>query len=305
MLSNLPDTHLLVTFLEVSRLGTVTAAAESLRITQPAVSQRLKQLQEWMGVRLFERVGRRLELTEYGVRLQHDATGALARLQSVRQSVLGEGEEPSGTVRLGTLPTLARHGFLSCIAGVVRDYPQLKLTFRFGVVAEMLKLLRVGELDALVLIGDVDQSWSSSEQIGEIRIVAAMSPAWSEENMSLSALRKRRYLAWSGPTDPTFGFVADFAASSRLVGPSTPEIPHIETLRALAAAGVGYTLLPDYTTWVDERMGLIRTQPVPGLNRSFGVYLVGRTEQVFGPAASLVRSMITDSWRSHERSASV
>ena len=69
------DLVLLQTFHEVARLGSVTGAAKQLGRSQPAVSHRLRALEAELGVPLFEKVGRRLKLTDYGRRL-HEVMAA-------------------------------------------------------------------------------------------------------------------------------------------------------------------------------------------------------------------------------------
>lgn len=291
---DLPETHLLATFLAVAREGTLTEAAQVLHRSQPAVSHRLKQLEEWAGVELFEKVGRTLELTEFGRRMQSEAIDALARLNSVRQALHEQTEEPRGIVRIGTFPTIARHGIIDAIEEIISNYPELKLVFRFGLAPDMIEQLRVGALDALVLIGEVRAPGLAIEEIGEIRVVAVTST--EVEPSSLEDLKKMRYLAWSGPTDPTFTNVRRFVQANGLETPTTPEIPHIETLRALAASGHGYTILPDYTTRIDRSNGLINTTAIPGLDESFAIHLIGRSRQVHGPALARVKDIIRGCW---------
>jgi len=290
------ETHLLETFVEVARTGSVTEAARSLHRSQPAVSHRLSALEERFGVPLFEKVGRGLRLTEYGRRLRDEATDLLARLTELPRSVVGNPERLTGAVRVGTLPTLGRHWLLSSIVDVMTDHPLLRLSFRFGMTDVLLSELRRGQLDLVVVVGSVPQAGMVVRQLGEVRVVAAMSPdhVGDMSRLTLRKLREMRYLAWQGPADPTFDAVRRFAEEKELVDETTSEFPHIETLRALAAAGVGYALLPDYTTASEVADGQLVTFPVPGLAQRFPVYLLTRENQVLGPASEAVRKAIAN-----------
>ena len=79
------DLRRLKTFVAVADLGTVTKAAVHLRIGQPALSRQISDLQQELGLRLFDRVGRRLILTAQGEQLLVDCRRVLTDLNSVRE----------------------------------------------------------------------------------------------------------------------------------------------------------------------------------------------------------------------------
>ena len=81
------DTHSLTVFMAVADTGSFSAAAERLFLTQPAVSKRIAQLEQQLGTRLFDRVGRRIRLTEAGEALRPRA----------RRPAGAEGREPPNT----------------------------------------------------------------------------------------------------------------------------------------------------------------------------------------------------------------
>ena len=94
-------------FTEVARLGTFSAAAELLNLTQPAISQQIAQLEKRLGVSLLERLGRRatptaagLELLDHAARIDGAVAAALERLSHHRRGEIGR-------VRLGTGATAA------------------------------------------------------------------------------------------------------------------------------------------------------------------------------------------------------
>jgi len=101
--------HLTVRQLEVlaavGREGSVTAAAEALHLTQPAVSMQLRQLEEQLGLTLFEIVGRRLQITEPGKELVALAIELLARLDDLEQTARSLRGVAHGRVRLGVVST--------------------------------------------------------------------------------------------------------------------------------------------------------------------------------------------------------
>ena len=292
------DLNLVRTFLEVARIGSVTAAADGLRLSQPAVSHRLRALEADLGVTLFEPHGRGLRLTEHGRRLRAEGADLIARAQHVRERVTGLGED-EGDVTIGTLPTVAAHLLVPVLTDVLRDRPRVRVSFEFDYVPALLRRLRAGELDMLIVIGEVDDDDLSVHRLGAAALGAvlasdvaprrrAITPAW---------LRKRRYIAFGGASDPTFDEIARFVRRHRLADRFTPRIPHIETLRALAGAGAGYALLPTYTARRDVVDGRVAVRRVEGLDATPPVSLVHRQPMVDTPVLRATRTAIADGVR--------
>lgn len=276
------DLQRLQTFYEVARLGGVHAAAQVLHRTQPAISHRLRLLQDELGVPLFERVGRRLILTDAGRRLQEHCGEIFAHARSLREVVTATGEL-EGRVGVGTLPTVAAHLLHEPIAQLIARHPRLQLSFTFDIVGPLLQALRAGRLDFVAMVGEVDASGLSSRPLGTTRLVAVAAPRVLPEGrapLPLSRLRKLRRLAWDGPADPTFDRVQRFVTSNGLAGPFDPRIPNIETLRVLAASGAGYTILPEYTVRRDVAQGRLVARSPAGLTDTIPMVLLRRSSTV-------------------------
>ena len=280
------DLVLLQTFHEVARLGSVTGAAKQLGRSQPAVSHRLRALEAELGVPLFEKVGRRLKLTDYGRRLHERCFDLMVMSSRIRAAVGVDAVE--GRVTIGALPTVAAHLLVPVMADLTRRFPALGLSFAFGHVAALCDHLRTGRVDALMVLGDVPALDFDVETVGRTDLVAVMSPEDAPRKrgtVRLSELRQLRYLGWEeGPADATFDVIAAFVAKHRLADSYTLRIPHIETLRELAAAGAGYTILPRYTVSAEvKRKRVVALEPV-ALTTPIDINLVTRRQQLVTPA---------------------
>jgi LysR family pca operon transcriptional activator len=140
----------LQTFAEVARQESVMRAAEVLHVSQPAVTKTMRELEELLGVALFQRAGRGIRITRYGdVFLKHTGA-ALAALRQGIDSVAQErfGEAPM--IRIGALPTVAAR----IMPGAMRRFAEEGTWSRIKIVtgenAVLLEQLRVGELDLVV-----------------------------------------------------------------------------------------------------------------------------------------------------------
>lgn len=137
-------------FLEVTRQGSVVRAADILSLTQPAVSKKLKELEEILGVRLLERSKKGIELTHYGnVFLEHAST-SVAALREGAERVAQAQSTGLQKLNIGVLPTVAT----SVLPEAVKRFRQQNFDVRLHLVSGpnslLMSQLRVGELDLVV-----------------------------------------------------------------------------------------------------------------------------------------------------------
>jgi DNA-binding transcriptional LysR family regulator len=286
------DLILLQTFIEVVRLGSVTAAAKTLSRSQPAISNRLRSLESELGVSLFEKVGRKLELTEFGQKLQSRCADLMALSRSIRDIANLPGGKLTGRIRVGTAPTIAAHLLVSCLSEFLRDHNELELVFRLDLVDPLLEQLRQGIVDVVLVFSDHPPEGFDVTPIGATQLAAILPPAYASHRGTISVrrLRELRYLAWQGPRDPGADLISSYVHEHKLANQFTPRIPHVETLRELVADGAGYTILPRYTAYRSERQGQVVTRLTSGLKKSVNLYMVGRKRQVHAPALDRLRS---------------
>ncbi|HWQ51237.1 MAG TPA: LysR family transcriptional regulator [Terriglobales bacterium] len=134
-------------FLAVAGAGSFSSAARSLYISQPAVSQAIRQLEGQLGATLFVRRARGVELSAEGKVLYHHAQAAIALIDAGEEK-LGRMERlQAGDLRIGAGDTITRHVLLSLLGRFSREYPGVALSVRNGTTAETVELLRGGGVD--------------------------------------------------------------------------------------------------------------------------------------------------------------
>jgi DNA-binding transcriptional LysR family regulator len=132
---------------EVAKRGTITAAAEALYLTPPAVSHQLAQLEREVGLPLLQRTARSVRLTDPGRRLVAHAEVILAECESALADVESFAAEVSGTVSVSVFQTAAQSIALPALAELTHTFPNLELTIRELEPAHALPALRAGLLD--------------------------------------------------------------------------------------------------------------------------------------------------------------
>ncbi|MBB2168277.1 LysR family transcriptional regulator [Gluconacetobacter aggeris] len=136
----------------VDRLGSFKAAAEALRMTQPAVSARISQLEAMLDARIFYRSGKRVSLTPVGVTLVNYAERILSLREAAVATIKGHNEE-HGIIRIGTMET-AVHTWLPSLMCVISDkYQQVTVDLDVNVSDEIQRKILKGMLDVGFYIG--------------------------------------------------------------------------------------------------------------------------------------------------------
>lgn len=147
------NTHRLRILREVAARGTLTAAAEALYLTGPAVSHQMATLERELGVRLFERTPRSVQLTEAGRRLVLHAETILTDCEAAMAEVQSFSSEVAGSVTVSILETAANPGL-----AVLKErsrHPALKVVLVSMHPTDALAALRAGEID-IALADDWD-----------------------------------------------------------------------------------------------------------------------------------------------------
>lgn len=139
----------LVGFLEVARLRSFAKAADAMAVSQPAISKTLKELEEILGSRLFERGKSGVVLTSAGIAFLRYAGPCVQALRDGVNTLRGD-DRAGGLVRVGVLSTVESQVVPEVVLRLHRQHPALVVSVATGPSAHLLAQLRVGELDLVV-----------------------------------------------------------------------------------------------------------------------------------------------------------
>lgn len=135
--------------------GSFTRAAEALHVSQPALSQQIKELEERLGAQLLDRSGRQIRPTDLGsVYLQH-VHRALEELEEGRRAVRDVEDLSTGSLRLGATLSASAYMIGPLLEGFRARYPGVALTVRIAPQEELEPALRGDQLDLAIGFGDV------------------------------------------------------------------------------------------------------------------------------------------------------
>lgn len=232
------------TFLTVCRTGSFTRAAEELHVTQPAVSQHVRQLERHYGQPLFEKTGRGVEPTAAGrvlyralSTMEDDERRLRAELEALRA------EAPAAPLRLGCTRTVADYVAPSLLAGHLRRHPEGRVLMRTGNTQELVGLIEQGEIDLALVEGSFDHKAFESEVFSRERYVAVA--ASGERPDSVVELLGQR-LILREPGSGTREILERHLATRDLAVTDFAgviELSSIPAIKACVAAGTGVSFL--------------------------------------------------------------
>ena len=243
------------TFLTVCRTGSLTRAAAELHVTQPAVSQHIRQLERHYGCRLFTKTGRGVAPTAAGGLLRRELgamEGDEGRLRAEIEALEGE-KDARPPLRLGCTRTVGDFVAPRILADHLRRHPGERLLMRVGNTAELVRLLDGGEIDLALVEGSFDRASFESETFSREPFVAVA--AAGARPASVTDLLGMRLVLRERGSGTREILERHLAARDLAVGDfaGVIELASIPAIKACAAAGAGVSFL--YRVAVADELG--------------------------------------------------
>lgn len=233
--------------LAAARLGSFSAAAKALHMAQPSLSEQVRRLEAELGVELFARVGRGLELTEAGRAFLPEAERVLADLERARESVVEVRELRAGTLSFGTFGAARWYRLPEVIADLRTAHPEIRVRAVGQNSSEVADQVRGGALEVgLVVLPIDDRGLEVRPAIRDEVLYASADPERLEKRMSTRRLAEAPLILYDarwGDADPTRRQLADRAQRAGVRIEPVVEVEDVEVALELAARGVGDTIV--------------------------------------------------------------
>lgn len=268
-------------------------AAESLGMTQPAASKLLKELEDMLGVSLFERLPRGMQPTWYGEIMIRHARMAMASLNQAYEEISALKSGLTGEVSIGTIMTPGTLLIPQTIARIKRDHPYLKIKVQMESSDVLLPRLRQGQLDILVarLFDAHDKSGLDYEPLSDEPVCIVGGPQHPLLRSSNLKLQDVAALPWIVPPVGSVlrrHFDMGFRAAN-----IDPPINVVETTAPLVITGLlnqsgMLAVLPLDVAQHYARHGMAAILPLELPNTMDGYGLITRRDQLLSPGAALM-----------------
>lgn len=225
----------------------ITKAAQSLYISQPSLTKKIKQIEQEFNITMVQRGTKGIQFTTQGEYLAQCADEMLARLSRIKEVVLNMEEEVSGTLRIGVTTYMTKHKLPKWLKLFKERYPKVDFKVTTALSREIFQRIYNSELHIGILHGNYDWSGPKSLLLEENICVA------SKEKIALEEL----------PTKPMIHYGADnllkhmidnWWSSQFTTSPFIGmEVDKIDTCKEMVLNGLGYGILPrDFLEEHDE-----------------------------------------------------
>ncbi len=161
-------------FLNIAERGNFTRAAETLMISQPALSRSIQKLEEELGQPVFERKTRSVSLTDAGKLLQSRAQQVLTILEDTKAEITDDGQ--SGRIRVGAIPTIAPYFLPEVLQRFSAAYPKATIIVQESTTDVLLKSCTQGEIDLAIVALPVPTKYLEVEELFKEELLLVLPP---------------------------------------------------------------------------------------------------------------------------------
>ena len=273
-------------FLAVAREQNISAAAQSLHLTQPTLSRQLMELEKELGKQLMVRGSRKITLTEDGMRLRRRAEEILELVDRTEKEVMQSDDTVSGDIYIGTGETDGVRQIVRAANQLQGSHPGIRFHIVSGDAMDVCERLDKGLLDFGILLGDMDKTKYSCMEL-------PMKDTWGVLMRRDSPLAQRETVSPRDLWDKPLILSRQVDNKSGLYRWLRKEPSELHTVAT-------YNLIYNASLMVDEGMGyaftLDKLVNTAGSNLCFrplkprlelGMYLVWKKSQIFSRAAEL------------------
>jgi DNA-binding transcriptional LysR family regulator len=275
-------------FLAVARAGSFRAAAETLHLSQPALSQHVGELERELGARLFDRLGRRVALTEAGRILEDHAQRIFATLTSAQENVAELGALKRGSLLIGASTTPGIYVLPRLAARFQELYPGITLRVRIANSAAIEEQIRANELDLGVVGGHGVRPGEECLSAGlpdELVVVVPPGHAWARRReIGVELLAPERLLIREEGSATRQVTERALELAGAKIG-LTMELGHTEAIKQAVMAGLGVAFLSVHAIRVEVETGRLSALRLRGHRVRRHFHVIHNEARTLGAAA--------------------
>jgi DNA-binding transcriptional LysR family regulator len=277
--------HLAV-FHAVAQAGSMTRGAERLDVSQPAVSKQVRELERALGVHLFDRIGRRVHLSQAGEALADYARRLFALADEAEKALADVRAAGRGRLAIGASQTVGTYLLPGVLAEFWRRHPRVELLVQVANTEQVHRRLAGLELDVGLTEGFVEEEELEAEVFHRDELVVIAAPTHrlaGQARVPLSAVREEPFVLRE-PGSGTRAVEERALARLKLPVRAVMELGSTEALKRVVAEGVGLALVSRLAVAAELAAGALAVLPVAGLRIERPLHLVRRKGRRDGPA---------------------
>ncbi|MCI8729338.1 MAG: LysR family transcriptional regulator [Clostridia bacterium] len=247
-------------FYVVAKSGSITKAAQELFISQPAVSQSIKQLETQIGGRLFVRTSKGMELTYEGKIIFEYIEQANVLIGIAEKKFSQLKELTYGEIKIGASDTVTKHFLLKYIRKFIEKYPDVNVNITNRTTFETLNLLKAGKVDIAFINGPIGDEYveeSVCEAVNDIFVASENAVRDIKRPLTMRELAERKLIMLEKGSNTRKVIDKSFQDNGVTLSP-TLELASIDLMADMAVAGLGIACVPDFVAESYLRSGQLK-----------------------------------------------
>lgn len=251
-MTNPIDSRQLRAFAALARTGSFTLAAKELFLSQSAVSHSMKALETDVGCRLFDRVGKKVLLTQAGESLLHHTEKILQEMAAARAGLEQLGKWGVGRLRIGASPTACQYILPAVLREFKESFPKCRIAIEPGDTLEAIESVRENRIDLAITLEPRNEDQFEFHPLfsDELAfIVGAMHPWAREGHVVRNEIPKQSYVLYN-KNSYTFRMVRDYFNQEDMVLNTVIELGSMEAIKELVKLGLGVGIL---SPWIAQK----------------------------------------------------
>ncbi len=278
-------------FVCIAETGSFSLASAELFITQPAISKRISALEEELGTPLFDRIGRKVRLTEAGKTLQEHAQRILKEIDNAKQGIANLSTKVQGELKIATSHHIGLHRLPAILTHYVANYPDVDLAIDFMDSEDACKLIEQGEIELAIVTLPLTKIANLNQQLiwdDPLSFVVNKKHELNGQKVSLKTLTKYPAVL---PSHGTFTreVIQKLFAQKNLELKIKMSTNYLETIKMLIQVGLGWGVLPH--SMVDTQLQVLKA-PSMTLTRKLGIVWHNK-HSLSNPAKALMDYLLT------------
>jgi DNA-binding transcriptional LysR family regulator len=246
------DSRQLRAFAALARTGSFTLAAKELFLSQSAVSHSMKALESDVGCRLFDRMGKKVSLTQAGETLLHHVEKILLEMETARGTLEQLSRWGVGRLRVGASTTACQYILPAVLRELKESFPRCRITIEPGDTLEALEASRKNRVDLAIVLQPRHEEQFDFHPLftDELAFLVAPMHPWARQgHVVRQDIPKQNYVLYN-KNSYTFRAVQDYFQRENMVLNTVIELGSMEAIKELIKLGLGVSIL---APWIAQR----------------------------------------------------
>jgi DNA-binding transcriptional LysR family regulator len=243
------DSRQLRAFSILARTGSFTGTAKQLHLSQSAISHSMKALEQEVGCRLLDRMGKTVVLTQAGEALLVHTHKVLAEMEAARTELGRLGKWGSSRLRIGASTTACQHVLPGVLREFKESFPQCAIAIEAGDTPQMIEALREHRIDLAVNLEPQREESLEFRPLftDELQFIVSPLHPWAQQGrVKREEIARQNYILY-GKSSYTFRMVEDYFRKEEIALHSLLELGNMEAIKELVKLGLGVSILAPWT----------------------------------------------------------